>query len=92
MSRFKLSATFCFMRSDALQETTQQNVLQVSVHCMQLDVRDIDAVTAIHDELPESFKPVHFLVNNAGLALGTAPGHEADMSVCTPAVCVCTNS
>lgn len=51
--------------------------MQVKVHAVPLDMRDTVAVARAHEELPAAFKPVHFLVNNAGLALGTAAGHEA---------------
>ena len=49
------------------------------VHCAVLDVRDVDAVMRLPEELPEEFAAVDILVINAGLALGTAPAHEADI-------------
>lgn len=39
-------------------------------HLSALDVRDMDAVTAMVDGLPEEFRSVEVLVNNAGLARG----------------------
>lgn len=51
--------------------------LGVPVHALQLDVRDRDAVFASVAALPAEFAAVNVLVNNAGLALGLEPAHEA---------------
>lgn len=48
------------------------------VHPLPLDVRDADAVFAAVASLPKDFAAVTVLVNNAGLALGLEPAHEAD--------------
>src|SRR5690606_22277308 len=45
---------------------------------LELDVRDRAAVDAAVTALPAEFAGVDVLVNNAGLALGMAPAHEAD--------------
>ncbi len=42
-----------------------------------LDVTDAAAVTALPGSLPAEWQAVDVLVNNAGLALGTAPAHQA---------------
>lgn len=52
---------------------------QCPVHTRALDVRDTDAVQAMVANLPEDFREVHCLVNNAGLALGTAPAPECSL-------------
>jgi 3-hydroxy acid dehydrogenase/malonic semialdehyde reductase len=44
-----------------------------------LDVRDRSAVAAAVAALPEEFKDVDVLVNNAGLALGLNPAQTADL-------------
>jgi 3-hydroxy acid dehydrogenase/malonic semialdehyde reductase len=46
---------------------------------LALDVRDRPAVAAAVDGLPEEFKAVDVLVNNAGLALGLGPAQDADL-------------
>jgi 3-hydroxy acid dehydrogenase/malonic semialdehyde reductase len=46
---------------------------------IELDVRDRAAVDAAVNGLPEEFAAVDVLVNNAGLALGLAPAHQADV-------------
>ena len=45
---------------------------------LALDVRDRPAVAAAVEALPEEFKAVDVLVNNAGLALGLNPAQDAD--------------
>jgi 3-hydroxy acid dehydrogenase/malonic semialdehyde reductase len=49
------------------------------VHTLVLDVRDRAAVNAAIACLPASFAEVSVLVNNAGLALGLEPAHQADL-------------
>lgn len=44
---------------------------KVATHIVEMDVRDTDRVTALPSELPDEFKQVDILINNAGLALGT---------------------
>ena len=44
-----------------------------------LDVTDAKAVAALPDSLPEGWREVDLLVNNAGLAMGMAPGQDAEL-------------
>jgi 3-hydroxy acid dehydrogenase/malonic semialdehyde reductase len=46
---------------------------------VELDVRDRAAVGAAIAGLPEEFAAIDVLVNNAGLAKGMGPAHEADL-------------
>lgn len=46
---------------------------------LQLDVRDRAAVESAIANLPADFADIDLLVNNAGLALGLAPAHEASL-------------
>lgn len=43
-----------------------------------LDVRDEQAVAALRESLPQAWRDIDVLVNNAGLALGKEKAHEAD--------------
>lgn len=49
------------------------------LHVAAFDIRDADAMAAALDAIPEPFRAIDVLVNNAGLALGTAPAQRADL-------------
>lgn len=49
------------------------------VHAVQLDVRDRQAVADAIENLPEEFRAIDVLINNAGLALGLEPAHEVNL-------------
>jgi 3-hydroxy acid dehydrogenase/malonic semialdehyde reductase len=49
-------------------------------HLVTLDVRDRAAVEGAVASLPEGFREVTTLVNNAGLALGMGPAQSADLA------------
>ena len=52
-----------------------------NAHPAQFDVQDSPAVFAAIEGLPAGFAEIDVLVNNAGLALGLAPAHSADLAV-----------
>ncbi len=62
-------------RLDALRAEIGSNLLP-----FVLDVTDTQAVAALPGSLPEGWREVDALVNNAGLALGLAPAHEAKLA------------
>jgi serine 3-dehydrogenase len=49
------------------------------VHAAAFDIRDETALDAALDALPAAFRDIDLLVNNAGLALGTAPAQQASL-------------
>lgn len=59
---------------DALAETLGDAFLPVV-----MDVSDTDSIPQIIADLPDNFKQIDVLVNNAGLALGTEPAHKASL-------------
>ena len=63
-------------RLDALAEALGRD----RVHTAAFDIRDETAMRAALNALPEAFRAIDVLVNNAGLALGTAPAQRADLS------------
>ncbi|MBN8685991.1 MAG: SDR family NAD(P)-dependent oxidoreductase [Chitinophagales bacterium] len=65
-------------RLDALAEEIK-NKYNVQVHCLPFDVRDQSAVFTSIDQLPEQWKNIDVLVNNAGLALGRDYFDEASL-------------
>ena len=68
----------CCPRFEKL-EAVQQELGDTECHLLQLDVRDRNGVAETLSSLPESFREVDVLINNAGLALGLEPAHEADL-------------
>ena len=50
------------------------------IHVAAFDIRDAEAMQAALDALPAGFRDIDVLVNNAGLALGTAPAQRADLT------------
>jgi serine 3-dehydrogenase (NADP+) len=50
------------------------------IHTAAFDMRDEAAMRAAIDALPDDFRNIDVLVNNAGLALGTAPAQRADLA------------
>lgn len=67
----------CARRIDklnALAEILGENFLPVV-----MDVSDTDSIPQIIADLPDDFKHIDVLVNNAGLALGTEPAHKAGL-------------
>lgn len=52
------------------------------------DMSDIPAVKRTLEELPEDCRDIDILLNNAGVALGVAAGHEANTEVRTALVCM----
>ncbi|MGE6331360.1 SDR family NAD(P)-dependent oxidoreductase [Psychrobacter pacificensis] len=67
----------CARRIDklnALAEILGENFLPVV-----MDVSDTDSIPQIIADLPDDFKHIDVLVNNAGLALGTEPAHKASL-------------
>lgn len=55
------------------------STLKVSTHLIELDVRDNTAVEQAVRNLPAEYSAVDLLVNNAGLALGLEPAHQASL-------------
>lgn len=52
---------------------------QKRVACIECDVQSLASVGAIEKQIPEDFKAVDVLINNAGLALGLGPAYETDL-------------
>ena len=65
-------------RADRLQALVEA-LGAAHVHAAAFDIRHEAALDAALDALPESFRGIDLLVNNAGLALGTAPAQQASL-------------
>ncbi len=66
-------------RADRLQPLVDRFGADV-VHAAALDIRDAEAMAAAIAALPGPFADIDLLVNNAGLALGTAPSQRAELA------------
>ncbi len=67
-------------RNDRLLELKKKlEELQISVHSLCFDVRSNQEVTESLENLPEEFKNIDLLVNNAGLAAGLTTLQEGDL-------------
>ena len=64
-------------QADRLDETRKG--FEDSMRGLALDLRNSDAVFAAVAELPEDFKDISILVNNAGVGPGLEPAHEAQL-------------
>jgi serine 3-dehydrogenase len=64
-------------RSERLEALAQE--LGGAFHPLALDMRDVKAIEAAVDGLPEPFRDIHALLNNAGLAPPMEPLQEADL-------------
>jgi serine 3-dehydrogenase len=66
-------------RAERLQRLVAQHGAE-RVHAAAFDVRDEAAMRSAYANLPPAFAGIDLLVNNAGLALGTAPAQQADLA------------
>lgn len=66
-------------RVDPLLTLQEELAATADVHIIPLDVRDREAVQGAVAGLPERFRAIDILINNAGLALGLEPAHEVDL-------------
>lgn len=66
-------------RMERLERLKKELDALVPVHIAQLDVRDAKAVAQMVAEVPDGFKDVTCLVNNAGLALAPIPAQKVDL-------------
>ena len=67
-------------RLERLQALQDELGRQVPVHIAALDVRDAEAVQQVVAELPEGFRRVHALINNAGLALAPQAAQNVELA------------
>ena len=66
-------------RLEKLEQLKKELAGKCPVHTVQLDVRDRTAVEKVIAALPDEFRAIDVLVNNAGLALGLEPSHKVDI-------------
>ncbi|MEW8347646.1 MAG: SDR family oxidoreductase [Candidatus Thiodiazotropha taylori] len=69
----------CARRMDRLQALSDELSGNSEVVIQTLDVTDPQALEGFLEALPQASREIDVLVNNAGLALGLQPAHEADL-------------
>lgn len=74
-AREKYNLLLASRRVDRLHAmaTDLQNKYGIQIHAIGLDVRDQNLVQKVWDELPEQWKNIDVLINNAGLSQGLEP-------------------
>lgn len=65
-------------RIDPLLKLQEELAADAEILVIPLDVSDRVAVQGAIESLPERFRNIDLLINNAGLALGLEPAHRAD--------------
>lgn len=55
-----------------------EKTYNIKTKCVKLDVRDLDEVRKIYDNIDQEWKKVDIIINNAGLARGFSKIYEAD--------------
>lgn len=65
-------------RKERLQTLAKELQPNTPCHILACDLRDTDAVRQAINTLPETFRAIDVLVNNAGLAAGTEPAQRAE--------------
>lgn len=66
-------------RAERLDALAKELSSQTRVHTVSVDLTDAGALENTLSNLPEFCQSPDILINNAGLALGLSPAHEADM-------------
>jgi NADP-dependent 3-hydroxy acid dehydrogenase YdfG len=66
-------------RIDPLLALQEQLAETAEIHIIPLDVSDREAVQGAVESLPERFRQIDVLLNNAGLALGMEPAHQVNL-------------
>ena len=69
----------CGRRKDRLEQLKNELSVETSVHILNFDVRNRDEVLQNIESLPEDFKEIDILINNAGNAHGLDPIQNGNM-------------
>jgi len=67
-------------REDRLKRLEEELSPHTSIYSICMDIREKDRVFKEIGSLPEEFKDIDVLINNAGLSLGLGKAHECDIS------------
>ena len=70
----------CGRNQDRLKELKQTRGKQTAITTLQFDVRDKEAVFSAIESLPENFRDIDVLINNAGNAHGMSSIQDGDIN------------
>lgn len=70
----------CGRKENRLKELKQTLAKQTAITTLQFDVRDKEAVFSAIESLPENFREIDVLINNAGNAHGLSSIQEGDIN------------
>ncbi len=82
LARLNYNLIITGRRADRLKELAEQISSEFTVEVLPLcfDVRDNNACKKAFGTIPENFKNIDLLINNAGLAAGASPFNESDLA------------
>jgi NADP-dependent 3-hydroxy acid dehydrogenase YdfG len=80
LARNQVNLIICGRRSERLEELAQELGTLVKVHVLVFEIRDQQAVSQAIDSLPEEWKQIDYLVNNAGNAYGLSPIQQGEIA------------
>ena len=78
-AKHNLNLVLCGRRQERLDSLKKQLEDQVAVHTLTFDVRNREAVFKAIESLPETFKTIDILINNAGNAHGLDTIQEGNL-------------
>ncbi len=67
-------------REDKLNNLKKELGNKTKVYTFSFDIRDLQAVQKAIQKIPVDFQAIDVLINNAGLALGLEPAHQANLN------------
>lgn len=67
-------------RENKLNNLKKELGNKTKVCTLSLDIRDFQAIEKAIQKIPEDFQAIDVLINNAGLALGLEPAHQANLN------------
>ncbi|PNQ74895.1 NAD(P)-dependent oxidoreductase [Hanstruepera neustonica] len=75
-----INLVLCGRRQDRLDDIAKTLQEKVAVYTLNFDVRDREATIKAINSIPETFKNIDILINNAGNAHGLDPIQDGDIS------------
>ncbi|MBT6376931.1 MAG: SDR family NAD(P)-dependent oxidoreductase [Flavobacterium sp.] len=80
LAKHNYKLILCGRNQDRLKELKQTLGKQTAITTLQFDVRDKEAVFSAIESLPENFRDIDVLINNAGNAHGMSSIQEGDIN------------